>query len=218
MARAELGGHPDQPRQPVAGHPLGREHVPRVDEDRGAEGVRRGQDGRSAGSSRFRSPTCVPICTPANPSWRTHRSSSAIARSGSWSGSVPRPANRSGRAATTSARWSFSSRATTAASAAGLSVAEHDRDGREHLEPDAGPVAVLEAHGRIPAVVLDLAERAAVDDDPRPAGADRLQLRPAAVAEARPQVRPGRRQDVGMQVDPIEGHERLRGSPAWAAA
>ena len=71
---------------------------------------------------------------------------------------------------------------------------------------------------RIPAVVVDLAERAAVDDDPRPARPERLELRPAAVPEPRPEVRPGRRQDVGVDVDAIEGHGRLRGSPAWAAA
>ena len=99
-----------------------------------------------------------------------------------------------------------------------LVVGEHHRHGREDLEPDPGSVAVVEAHGRIPAVVVDLAERSSVDDDPCLARTQRLELRPPAVPELRPKIRPGRRQDMGVDVDPIEGHGRLRGSPAWAAA
>jgi hypothetical protein len=80
-------------------------------------------------------------------------------------------------------------------------VAEHDRDGREHLHVHAVPLAVGEPGVRVPAVGLDLAERLAVDHHAGAAGAVVLQLHEAAVAVAVPQVGPVFGQDVRVQVD-----------------
>ena len=72
----------------------------------------------------------------------------------------------------------------------GLVVGEHDRHRREYLEPDAGPVAILEPDVRVPAVVIDLAEGPTVDDDARPARPECFELRPAAISEPRAEIRP----------------------------
>ena len=50
-----------------------------------------------------------------------------------------------------------------------LVVGEHDRHGRKRLELHTHAVAILEADGRIPAVVVDLPERSPIDDDARAA-------------------------------------------------
>src|SRR3954469_264348 len=75
--------------------------------------------GKSAGSERFRSLTCDPICTPHRPSSPTHRSSSATAASGSCSGSVPRPRKRRGFSRQIEAMWSLSRRDRSRARCAG---------------------------------------------------------------------------------------------------
>ena len=216
--QGEFRRHPHEPRQPVAGHPFGRQHVPGVDEHGGAKRVRSGQDGFDGRIVEVAITDVRPDLDtgqaelPDAPFQLVDREVRILERDGPEAGEpvrprgddlgemivqLPRDDGRIGRR---------------------LVVGEHDRDGREDLEPDPGPVAILQAHGRIPAVVADLAERATVDDDARPTRPERLQLRPAAVPEPRPVVRPGRRQDVGVDVDPIEGHEGLRASPAWAAA
>ena len=87
-----------------------------------------------------------------------------------------------------------------------LVVREHDRHGGQDLEAHAGAIAILEPPGRVPAVVAHLAEDSLVDHDARAPRTERLQLRPAPVPEARPEVRPRRREDVGVDVDAIERH------------
>ena len=67
-----------------------------MDEDGGAELLRRLEEREDARSSRFQPLTCEPISTPARPSSRTQRSSSRMASSGACMGSVPRPTKRRG--------------------------------------------------------------------------------------------------------------------------
>ena len=58
-------------------------HVPGMHEDGGAQRLGAGsKTGKSAGSERFQSLTCEPICTPASPSSSTQRSSSLTASVG----------------------------------------------------------------------------------------------------------------------------------------
>ena len=166
-ASARLGGHPDQPRQPVLRHPLPAEHVPGWTKTAAPSSCAASKTGKRAGSSRFQPLTCVPICTPANPSSRTQRSSSQIASSGACSGSVPSPTNRAGRARDHAGDVVVEQTRQVERVLGLRPVAEHHRHGRQHLHADAVAVALLQAARAVPAVVRDLAEQRAVDHHPR---------------------------------------------------
>ena len=80
-------------------------------------------------------------------------------------------------------------------------IAEHHRDGREHLDGDAGAIAFLDPALRVPDVVADLAKKAVADHHSRAAGAIMIHPNESTVAVACVEVGPCARQDMGVKID-----------------
>ena len=80
-------------------------------------------------------------------------------------------------------------------------VAEHHRDGREHLHIDSVAVAFRQARPRIPAVLADITKRPTVNRQARAAWTVLFKLHESAVTVARLQIGQGLGQDVCMDID-----------------
>ena len=80
-------------------------------------------------------------------------------------------------------------------------IGEHHRNGRQDLDLDTGPVAVLHPDRRIPAVGLDLPEELVSDHHPGAAGFVVVQAYPVTTAGSLGHVRPAFRENMSMEID-----------------
>ena len=80
-------------------------------------------------------------------------------------------------------------------------IAEHHRNGREHLQGNAVAVAFLDASLRIPHVVGDLAKDTMANHHSRAARLIVIKSNESAVAVLRIEIWPLARQNVGVDVD-----------------
>ena len=214
----QLRRHPDEPRQPVAGHPFRREHVPGVDEDGRTQRRRGGQDRLDGRVVQVAVTHVGPDLDPVQPEFG-HASFQLGDRE-------VRVLQRDGPEPREPIRLPGHDLGDVVVEQAGhddriggrLVVGEHDRHRREHLQPHAvRSQSSSRRAGSQQSSSTSRKTRSSMTIRAR-RGPSGLELRPAAVPESRPEIRPGRRQDVGVDVDPVERHERLRGSPASVAA
>ena len=213
----DFRGHPDEPGKPVARHPIFADHLPRVNEDGGAERCGRLEDREELRAVEIRSVDVradLDTLEPELPDAALElpdREVGALHRDGSQTGETRRVRARDPGDVVVQAPREIERHLRV------RPVAEHDRNCREHLHVDARGVAFGQPRLDIPGVALDLAEQGTVDDHARAAAAGRLMLESnepfAARHVALAEVGQSLGKDVSMDVDLQQVRRPGRASP-----
>ena len=163
--------------------------------------------------SRSRSPTWLPISTPACPA-AIARSSSAHAASVSCSGTCANGSSRSGCGGADLEGEVVEDPGRLRGLGAGLLVGEEHRGRRDDLDVDAVGVHVGDPRLGVPAARIDAAELGRADHDHGLALGVRSQPRPRARPDLRGQVGPAPRHEMRVDVDRAHSVQPL---PGWTA-
>ena len=210
-------GHPDEPGEPVARHPISAGHLPRVDENGGAERRGRLEDRKELRAVEIRSVDVRADLDTREPELPhaalelPDRQVGALHRDRSETGEARRVRGHDPGDVVVQAPREVERRIRL------RPVAEHDRHRRENLHVDARRVAFGQPRLDVPAVAFDLAEQGAVDDHSRAAAAGRFVLDPNEPFASRhlPEVGQPLGKDVSVDVDLQQ--VRRRTQVAWAS-
>ena len=162
-------GHPDEPGEPVTRHPISAGHLPRVDENGGAERCGRLEDRKELRAVEIRSVDVRADLDTREPELPhaalelPNREVGALHRDRSETGETRRVRGHDPGDVVVQAPREVERRSRL------RPVAEHDRHRRENLHVDARRVAFGQPRLDVPAVAFDLAEQRTVDDHPRAA-------------------------------------------------
>ena len=196
-----LGGHADEPRQPVLSHAVLPQHFPGVHEDRRVKRLCRLEDLEDRSVIEVGA-VDVAADLDARQVQLLHATLQLLhGERGILHRNGPQPDETVGELGAHTGDVIVENARKVQRIGGLRAVAEHDRDGREHLHVHTGPVTVGQTHGGVPQVRLDVPEELVVDHHAGAALTGVFEPHPAAGAVALAKIGPLPGKDVGVQVD-----------------